>query len=50
MSDDYSSLEYREFVERRYPLMRQLAQINEVFASFESNPFRPSQSTVISEN
>jgi glycosyltransferase involved in cell wall biosynthesis len=50
MSDDYNSLEYREFVERRYPLTRQLAQINEVFASFESNPFRSPQSTVISEN
>jgi glycosyltransferase involved in cell wall biosynthesis len=50
MSDDYNSLEYREFVERRYPLVRQLAQINEVFASFESNPFRSPQSTVISEN
>jgi glycosyltransferase involved in cell wall biosynthesis len=50
MSEDYNSLEYREFVERRYPLTRQLAQINEVFASFESNPFRCSQSTTISEN
>ncbi|HML73044.1 MAG TPA: glycosyltransferase [Anaerohalosphaeraceae bacterium] len=50
MSEDYNSLEYREFVERRYPLTRQLAQINEVFASFESNPFRSPQSTVISEN
>lgn len=33
--EDYDSVQYREFVERRYPLSRQLMQINEVFAYFE---------------
>lgn len=50
LSDEYNSLEYREFVERRYPLNRQLAQINEIFASFESNPAQPPQSTTVSDN
>lgn len=50
VSANYDSLEYREYVEQRYPLSRQLAQINEVFAAFEANPFRSSPSTAVSEN
>jgi glycosyltransferase involved in cell wall biosynthesis len=33
--EDYDSEQYRNFVERRYPLNRQLAMINELFAVFE---------------
>jgi glycosyltransferase involved in cell wall biosynthesis len=35
LEDDYDSEQYRTFVERKYPLTRQLAMTNELFAAFE---------------
>jgi tetratricopeptide (TPR) repeat protein len=40
LSGQYDPAEYRDFVERRYSLSRQLLKTNEVIASFESNPLR----------
>lgn len=39
----YDSESYRQFVEMRYPLSRQLTQINELLAAYEKTP-RPKQS------
>lgn len=41
LSGQYDSGEYRDFVERRYSLSRQLLKTNEVIGSLESNPYRP---------
>lgn len=38
LSGQYDSTEYREFVERRYSLSRQLLKINEVITAMESAP------------
>jgi glycosyltransferase involved in cell wall biosynthesis len=38
LSGQYDSAEYRDFVERRYSLSRQLLKINEVITAMESNP------------
>lgn len=38
----YDSESYRQFVEERYPLSRQLTQINELLAAYEKTP-RPQQ-------
>jgi glycosyltransferase involved in cell wall biosynthesis len=37
LSGQYDSAEYREFVERRYSLSRQVLKINEVITAFESS-------------
>jgi glycosyltransferase involved in cell wall biosynthesis len=36
LEDSYNSEEYRQFVERRYPLDQQLLRINEIFSKFET--------------
>lgn len=43
LSGNYDSAEYRDFVERRYSLSRQLLKINEVITSLESESLHPRQ-------
>ncbi|HOK65221.1 MAG TPA: glycosyltransferase [Anaerohalosphaeraceae bacterium] len=40
LSDVYEPNAYREFVERRYPLIRTLRLVDELLASFENQPFK----------